>query len=160
MSKFKNPGPIKFVATILDGDGGGMYVEFPEDVETLFGVVGRVPIKASFDGMPYRGSLVKMGTTCHALGILKEIRAALKKTAGDKVNVIVQLDEEERKIELSSEVLEELNKCEKAKATWDKLSFTNQREYHLWVEGAKKAETKTKRIAEMIEKLASGEKLK
>jgi hypothetical protein len=157
MPKYKNPGPIKFTAEIFAGHGGGMFVEFPKDVEFLFGVKGRVPVKASFDGIPYRGSLLKMGTDCHCIGVLKEIRNTLKKTSGDKVQVIIELDEEERKIELAPDVVQVLNQNTKAKAFWETLSFTNQREYHEWIESAKRRETRAKRIAEMVEKLGSKE---
>ena len=42
--------------------------------EEKYGVKGRVPVKVTFDGIPYTGSMVRMGTECHLLLILKEIR--------------------------------------------------------------------------------------
>ena len=98
MPKYKNPGKIQFKAKMIEAGGGGCYVEFPHDVEATFGVKGRVPIKAKFDDVAYRGSLVKMGTDCHILIVLKEIRKQINKEAGDSCNVIVELDTEERKI--------------------------------------------------------------
>jgi hypothetical protein len=160
MPQYKDPGKIEFDAAMIDAGGGGVYVEFPEDVPSLFGVKGRVPIKASFDGIPYRGSLVKMGTNCHALLVLKQIREALKKEAGDKIHVVVELDLDERKIELSADVKTELRKNPSAGEAWDKLSFTNKREFHNWIEEAKLSETRTNRIAQMIGKLIVGEKLR
>lgn len=160
MPNYKNPGKIEFDGAIVDAGGGGMYVEFPHDAASLFGVKGRVPVKASFDGILYRGSMVKMGTDCHILLVLKKIRETLQKGAGDRVHVIVELDDEERKVELSEDVLKELQKNKSAQAAWQKLSFTHQREYHMWVEEAKRAETKTNRIAQMMEKLTAGVKLR
>ncbi len=60
-ARFKNPGPIVFTAEIRAHDGGGAYVEFPRDVEKLFGAKGRVPVRVTFDGEAYRGSMVRMG---------------------------------------------------------------------------------------------------
>ena len=47
----------------------------------------RVPVHATFDGYPYQGSLVRMGTPGHILGLRKEIRAAISKQPGDRVTV-------------------------------------------------------------------------
>ncbi len=70
-------------------DIDGAYVEIPFDVKATFGK-GRVPVNASFDGVPYQGSLVKMGTPCHILGVRKEIRKQIGKQHGDTVSVIIE----------------------------------------------------------------------
>jgi hypothetical protein len=70
-------------------DIDGAYVEIPFDVKAEFGK-GRVPVKATFDGEPYEGSLVKMKTPCHILGLRKEIRAKIGKQPGDLVKVILE----------------------------------------------------------------------
>ena len=62
------------------------YVEIPFDVKEVFGK-GRVPVHATFDGYPYDGQLVRMGTPCHIIGIRKDIRAHIGKQAGDTVHV-------------------------------------------------------------------------
>lgn len=160
MPKYKNPGQIQFKAKMIEADGGGAYVEFPHDVEETFGVKGRVPIKAKFDGVDYRGSLVKMGTDCHVLIVLKEIRKKIGKGTGDSCSVIVELDTEDRKIDLADDVLKLMKKNREAKENWDKLAYTHQREYHLWIEDAKRPETRAKRIEQMIEKLEANQKLK
>lgn len=64
----------------------GAYVEIPFDVKAEFGK-GRVPVSATFDGEAYEGSLVRMKTPCHILGIRKEIRAKIGKQPGDTVHV-------------------------------------------------------------------------
>lgn len=67
----------------------GAYVEIPFDVKKVFGR-GRVKVNATFDGYPYQGSLVRMGTPGHILGIRKDIRQAIGKQPGDTVQVTVQ----------------------------------------------------------------------
>ena len=65
-------------------DKGGAYVNFPWNIKELFGK-GRVKVNASFDGIPYRGSIVNMGVRddegniCYIIGVLKSIRAKIKK---------------------------------------------------------------------------------
>jgi len=70
-------------------DIDGAYVEIPFDVKAEFGK-GGVPVKATFDGEPYSGSLVKMKTPCHIIGIRKEIRAKLGKHPGDTIKVTLE----------------------------------------------------------------------
>jgi len=70
-------------------DIDGAYIEIPFDVKAEFGK-GRVPVTATFDGEPYEGSLVKMKTPCHIIGIRKEIRAKIGKQPGDIIKVTIQ----------------------------------------------------------------------
>jgi len=70
-------------------DIDGAYVEIPFDVKAEFGK-GRVSVHATFDGEPYDGSLMKMRTPCHILGILKEIRTKIGKQPGDSVHVTIR----------------------------------------------------------------------
>ena len=77
-------GEIKKVAEM-----DGAYVEFPFDVREEFGK-GRVKVHATFDGEPYDGSLVKMKTPCHIIGIRKDIRAKIRKQPGDTIEVVIQ----------------------------------------------------------------------
>lgn len=67
-------------------DIDGAYVEIPLDVKREFGK-GRVKVRAWFDGVEYEGSLVRMKTPFHILGIRKDIRTAIGKQPGDRVHV-------------------------------------------------------------------------
>lgn len=85
-----NPKQYAFDAVIQkEPDHGGAYVEIPFDVKEAFGK-SRVPVHASFDGAPYDGSLVKMGTDCHLLGVRKDIQAQIGKRPGDTVHVTLR----------------------------------------------------------------------
>ena len=80
----------EFDAVILKvPDIDGAYIEFPYDVKEEFGK-GRVKVYATFDGEPYVGSLVRMGTPCHIIGIRKDIRAKINKQPGDIVHVTIR----------------------------------------------------------------------
>lgn len=69
-------------------DLDGAYVEIPFDVKQIFGK-SRVAVHATFDGYPYDGSIVKMGTPCHIIGIRKEIRKQIGKQPGDAICVTI-----------------------------------------------------------------------
>ena len=73
---------------------GGAYVVFPWNIREEFGK-GRVKVHATFDGIPYNGSIVNMGvknedgSVCYILGMLKAIRAQLGKGDGDTVHMVI-----------------------------------------------------------------------
>jgi len=154
----KNPGPIAFQGVIHTMDSGGAYVEFPGDVESLFGTSGRVPIRVAFEGIPYRGSLVRMGLPCHFVPILKDIRERLGKGEGDKIRVVVELDDQPRVIVLSKDTEAAFRKARVLPA-FRAMAYSHQREYHLWIEDAKRPETRKARIEKAVaEILKSGPK--
>lgn len=76
-------------------DIDGAYVKFPYDVKTEFGK-GRVKVHATFDGVPYDGSVVNMGvknadgSVCYIIGLRKDIRTKIGKQSGDGVHVTIQ----------------------------------------------------------------------
>lgn len=69
-------------------DIDGAYIEFPFDVRTEFGK-GRVKVHAIFDGVPYDGSLVRMKTPGHIIGVRKDIREKIGKKPGDIIHVVI-----------------------------------------------------------------------
>lgn len=70
-------------------DLDGAYVVFPYDIREEFGR-GRVKVHATFDGHPYDGSVVNMGTGDYIIGIRKDIRKAIGKQPGDSVHVTIR----------------------------------------------------------------------
>jgi len=70
-------------------DLDGAFIEFPYDVREEFGK-GRVKVHATFDGAEYDGSLVRMKTVNHIIGLRKDIRAQIGKQPGDNVKVTIQ----------------------------------------------------------------------
>ena len=146
-----------FTATIQNAGGGGAFVEVPFDVEEAFGSK-RPRVKAVIEGVPYRGILSRMGTERHLLVILKEIRGQIGKTFGDEVKITVDLDEEPLVVEIPAELKKAFRTEKEAKTFFDKLSYTHQREYVMWINEAKREETRQKRIVKAIEMLKEGKK--
>ena len=73
-------------------DRGGAYAIFPWDIREEFGS-GRVKVSATFDALPYDGSIVNMGvknedgSICYLIGIRRDIRTKIKKQPGERVHV-------------------------------------------------------------------------
>lgn len=132
-------------------------MDFPFNVEQLYGTRGRVPMLATFDGVPYRGSMVNMGNEsgCHMVLILKAIREQIGKQAGDAVHVTVALDTKPRTVEVPADLQKALEENPTANAKFEKMAYSHQREYTRWIEEAKQDETRQRRITQTIERILS-----
>ncbi len=146
-----------FRATIENAGDGGAFVRIPFDVEEAFGKK-RVPVRATIDGEPYRGTLVRMSEPCHLLIVLKEIRQKIGKNFGDEVEVTVEEDTAPRVVEVPADFQQALDQTPDAKAAFEKTSYTHQREYVSAILDAKRDETRRSRIAKAIEMLKQDKK--
>jgi hypothetical protein len=142
-----------FEATIEEGMGGGAYVAVPDEVITALGGGGRIPVRATFDGIAYQGSIVSMGGG-KCLGLLKGIRSELGKGPGDPVVVTVDRDTAERTVDVPGDFAAALDEAGVREA-FDKLSYSHRREHVNAVTEAKRPETRARRIAKAIEMLTS-----
>ena len=147
----------KFEAEIKKVDGkDASYIEIPFDVEKEFGAK-RIKVKASFDGIEYRGSIVKMGLPCYMIGLTKDIRNKIGKNYGETVKVIVERDVEGLIIEIPEELKVRFNDNKDAYDFYNDLSYSQKKKYVTWINSAKKKETFEKRINDTIIKLSNKE---
>jgi hypothetical protein len=132
------------------------FIEFPYNVEKEFGKKGQVKVFATFDGIDYRGSLVKMEYNCHWIGITQEIRKKTGKNPGDLIQVTIREDDEPRSVELPDDLNEKLHENPDALSIYNKLSYSHKKEYVRWITEAKKAETRESRLQKTIAMLQKG----
>jgi hypothetical protein len=151
------PKKQTFTGRIQNAGGGGGFVEIPFDVEEVFGSK-RPKVRALIEGVPYRGTLVRMGGERHMLLILKGIREQVGKTFGDEVKIVLEADTEPRVVAVPPDLMKELKKNKDAKAFFDKLAYTHRREYVRWIEEAKREETRARRVTKTIELLMKGKR--
>ena len=129
------------------------YVIIDFDVEKTFGKK-RLKVKVWFDKILYRGLLTKYKGVYHLI-INKEIRAQLGKNAGDIVTVKIEEDTDERIVELPKVMVDFFKNEKDLKGIYDKMSYTNRKEYVEWLTTAKKEETLQNRIVKFKELLQS-----
>jgi len=129
------------------------FVSLPFSVKEAFGTSGHVKVKATFDGHPYRGIIANMGTGCHVILVRKDVRTAIGKKVGDQVSVEIEQDLDERTVDIPADLKKIFLKNKKAKKFFDTLSYTNRKEYVVWITSAKKIETREIRLKETIRKL-------
>ena len=81
---------LRFTATILQNqDMDAAYIEVPYDIKAIYGK-GRLLVHATFDGEPYDGQVVKMGTPHYVIGVTKAVRSKIGKSFGDEITVTIK----------------------------------------------------------------------
>jgi hypothetical protein len=83
--------PKKFTATLQKSPhrGGWTYVVWPESAK-FFGTHGAVKVKGTVDGYKFESSFMAMGDGVHMLPVKAEVRKAIGKEAGKRVEVILK----------------------------------------------------------------------
>lgn len=140
--------PSKKYKTTIVRDGSMCYIPVPFDPKPLFGKV-RAPVSVTVNGYTYRSTLAPMGgVTC--IPLRKSNREAAGLEGGETVMVTLELDTAAREVDPPADLTKALKAAPPAWDRWQELSYTHQREYAEAVEGAKKPETRARRIAEAV----------
>ena len=147
---------MAFEARVEEGRGGGALVRLPGDAAARFGTRARVAVRATFNGIAYRGSTMPMGDGTFCLGITKAIRAAAGVDVGDLVSVTIERDEVERAVEVPPDLGDALRANPAAADRFAGMSYTHRREYASWVADAKRPETRRRRIEQAVAMIAEG----
>jgi bifunctional DNA-binding transcriptional regulator/antitoxin component of YhaV-PrlF toxin-antitoxin module len=149
---------LKFRA-VIEGKEAGVVAAItpPVDVPEYFGTRGRIAVRGTINGFAFRSSLMPMGG-CHMMPVNKKLRERAKAEPGDIVEVVIERDAAERKVEAPPELRAELAKSKKAAERWEALAFTHKKEMALAISGAKQEETKKRRLAKVMNVLKTGAK--
>ena len=156
-SSAKKSSAKRFRAVVERGEGSVCAITINFDVEKAFGARGRVPVRGTLNGAPFRGSLFPMGG-CHFMVVNRHLRAAAGVSGGETVPVLMERDDEPRTIDPPADLARALEGNREARAVWDKLSYTHRREHVEHVEDAKKPETRARRIEKATALLAAGKR--
>jgi bifunctional DNA-binding transcriptional regulator/antitoxin component of YhaV-PrlF toxin-antitoxin module len=145
----------RFTAVLRKGDGGGHTIEVPLDVRDVFGEA-RPPVRGTVNGTPFRTRVAVYGEKYY-LGFNREIRDAAGIGDGDEVEIELERDDDPREVEIPAAFAEALA-AGGVRDEFEALSFTHRREYVRWIEGAKRDETRERRLAKAVEMLRDGVK--
>ena len=129
--------------------GSAGFIELPFDPREKFGKV-RAPVTVTVNGYTFRTTIAAMGGP-PCIGIRTSYREAAGLEGGEKIEVRVALDGEERVVTPPADLVKALKAAPPAWERWRELSYTHQREHAEAVEDAKKPETRARRVARAVE---------
>jgi Domain of unknown function (DUF1905)/Bacteriocin-protection, YdeI or OmpD-Associated len=149
---------LRFRAKIQGREAGVVAaIAPPVDVIEYFGTRARVPIRGTINGFPFRSSLMPCGNA-RMMPVNKTLCQSAGVQPGDIVDVVMERDAEERTVDAPPELKKEMAKSKAALKRWDRLAFTHKKEMAISISGAKKEETKKRRLAMVMQILKAGAK--
>jgi bacteriocin resistance YdeI/OmpD-like protein/uncharacterized protein DUF1905 len=140
--------------TVLTAEDGGVFFEVPLDVPAVFGRA-RAPVRGTINGHPFRGTVAVYGGRYY-LPVKRALREAASVAAGDAVVIELEPDDRPRTVDPPADLAAALAADPAAKAAFDGLSFTHQREYAEWVAEARRPETRRRRVEQATQMLRDG----
>jgi hypothetical protein len=142
--------------TMIEGTGKtttGIIV--PPEVVAELGQTKRPAVRVTVGGHSYRSTVASMSGT-FMISLSAENRAKAGVAAGDEVDVELVLDTAPRAVAVPSDLAKALKGDPEAKRFFESLSYSNQSWYVIWIEGAKKADTRERRVAKAVTMLREG----
>jgi hypothetical protein len=146
---------MRFRGVVELGGKTATGIEVPDEVLTGLGAGNRPAVQVTINGYTYPSTVGTMGGR-RLLPVSAEVRGKAGVAAGDEVDVDVELDTAPRTITVPDDLAAALATEPEARAFFDGLSYSKQRWFTLGVEGAKKAETRERRVAKAVEMLRAG----
>jgi hypothetical protein len=127
-------------------------IEVPPAVMEELGAGKKPAVKVTVNKYIYRSTVAVMGGR-FMIPLSSEHRQAAGVHGGQVVDVALELDNEPRTVDIPSDLLEALAEGG-VMEQFERTAFSMRKEYVRQVESAKAAETRTRRIAAIVEKLS------
>jgi len=147
---------MRFRAVVELGGKTATGIEVPAEVVEGLGGSRRPAVSVTINGYGYRSTVASMGGR-YMLPISAENRQGAGVAAGDEVEVTLELDTAPREVAVPADPAAALEDAPEAKRFFEGLSYSRKLRYVLQVESAKKAETRQRRVADTVTRLANHE---
>ena len=145
---------VTFTTTVQQAEGvNATGLPVPADVVAALGSHKRPPVVVTINGYTYRSTIAGYGEV-FMLPLAAEHRNAARVTAGDTVDVTLELDTEPRTVEVPADLAAALAAQPGATEAFAALAPSKRKEFVRQVTEAKAAETRERRIAGIVAKVA------
>jgi Bacteriocin-protection, YdeI or OmpD-Associated/Domain of unknown function (DUF1905) len=146
---------MRFRTKMLTAGKTALGFEIPPEVVEGLGAGKRPPVLVTINGYTYRNTVAVYGGV-YMVGVSAENRAQAKVKGGDEVEVDLELDTAPREVAVPPELQAALDADPAAKATFEKLSYSNKSWHALQVTGTNNPETQARRIEKNLAALRAG----
>lgn len=144
------------IRILIQGTGeSSAGVQLPDAVVEGLGKGRKPPVKATINGYTWRSTVAVMGGE-YWLSVSKDVRRQAGVEAGQEVDLTLELDTEERVLEVPEDFAAALDAEPEARRFFDSLSYSNRRRFTWSIEDAKTPETRQRRIDKSVAQLRDG----
>jgi hypothetical protein len=145
---------MRFRTKVLLAGKTATGVEVPLKIVEALGSK-KPPVRVTINDYTYRSSVASMNGT-FMLGISDVVRRNTGVSAGDTIDVDLELDTEPREVALPLDFAKALGASAKARKFFDSLTYSNRRSFVYQIEEAKTPETRQRRIEKTVAKMKEG----
>jgi hypothetical protein len=131
-------------------------IQVPATAVAAFASGKRPKVKVTIGPHSYRSTVMPMGGR-YLLPLAAEHRTAAGVAAGETVRVTLELDMDERTVEIPPALTSAMRRAPGTRAAFDRLSYTRRKEIALAVSSAKQEDTRERRIAKAIAELKAAQ---
>ena len=148
---------MKLHTTVVQTGTTTTGIQVPDEVVAALGPSRRPAVRVTVNGYTYRTSVASMNGA-FMVSVSSDVRKNAGVAGGDEVDVEIELDTEPREVTVPADFREALSRDPEAGRFFDSLSYSHKSAYVLWIESAKKDETRQRRIPEAVRMLKEGRK--
>jgi hypothetical protein len=146
----------RFTARLEPVPHGGLFVVVPAEVVAKAELAHGNRVRGTVNGVAYRSSLMKYSGVFH-LGVHKATATSAGVGRGARVDVSIELDDEPLPTDVvPPDLAAAFRRDAKAFASWEDLAPAVRRGFVKSVLEAKKAETRARRVAKIVDTLRKG----
>jgi hypothetical protein len=138
---------------VKDNEVNATGINVPPDAVAALGTQKRPPVKVTVNGYTYRSTVAAYGDV-FMLPFSQEHRKAAGIEAGDDLQVTLELDTEPRTVAVPDDLAAALAGKPGTREAFDALAYSRRKEFVRQVEDAKTQETRQRRIAKIVDRLA------
>lgn len=142
------------LTAVLEPRGPAAAIVLTDEQVAVLGGAKTPPVRFTIGGTTVRGRVGRMGGE-NLVGLNKSVRTQLGVEAGQTVDVVIELDDEPREIEIPPALAAALDADSAVRAAFDALAPSRRKEHARAVADAKREETRDRRVATIIDSLRS-----
>ena len=158
----KRTDPIHFEAKLLrpaaPKNASWSFLVLPAAASKKLPTRSMVTVEGSFAGQPMKATLEPDGEGSHWLKVPRALREAAGVDVGDSVALEIAPASEELEARVPADLRKALAGAPEAKQQWDSLTPVARRDWIQWLDSAKQAATRERRIASTTDMLVCGKR--
>lgn len=139
-------------------DDSWAFLVLPKAASDLLPRRGRTSVEGTINGHPFQATLDPDGQLSHWLKVSEELRKAAGADMGEMVSVQIAPADPEPEPQLPDDLKKALAASPAAKVTWQDTTTIARLDWIHWIESAKQAKTRKRRVDNACDMLASGKK--
>jgi len=157
-----NGGRLRFKARLLrpaaPKGASWTFLVLPKTASAKLPTRSMTSVEGTINDHPFRATLEPDGQRSHWLKVSKRLREGAGAEAGDVVSLEIAPTGKEPEPRVPADLRKALAAAPEARALWSDITTVARRDWIQWITSAKRAETRTRRIASACDMLGAGKR--